>query len=662
MAKTIRDPFGKRYIGDERIRVITDTEAPQVGSRAINVTNITSNSITITWERAIDNVTAMGDIRYQVGLVEDNNPQDSWRVVCDERGINSYTFTGLKPSTTYAFFVRAYDRKGNVLNYPLDNGCMTATTAKRIERPRPSGSVTRPNTGTSTGTGTSSGTVSGNTGQMTDDQRRQQIRNYFNIQRSRDKIADVIVSTIEKQPRKYIVSGQQAMMLINETHNIYNSKDDFMPINEAGIYPGRLIYADKDLVDGRPSDINFYVANQTGKVTVNVNFLATNVALSEKGVKADYSSVQAAVGRILSRALASGALPPTNVESTTTTSNSKEKIAIDAGCSVDYLGAKCKIDTSTTKSQESFYQMESFKQGFYQVSVEAEDRDSVNYLGEGVTVENVRQAREKAPLAIIKSVTYGRIGYNIKKYDASSFTFKGSQSASYKSYVEATGKEDIEKSSTASSHFARIWGGSATTAGKALIAGRSTNNNKSESEKIDKDFTTEMTSNMEVSMKNQGVPISFTVVYLASGREVGAYLTGKYVESKYVPLVNKLSMEMTNSASTLLGTECIQCVYSYKYIQLDSMGNVVKEDSDWGMHKWSKQNTYYTNIELPQGCYFKDNKITIKLESGRAAGVKMKKGCEGSLNVTGGKLKIQIEGSYYDYTLHLGGDSTCAHF
>lgn len=653
MAKTISDPLGKRIIGGERFRVIKDTEAPTVGSRAINVTNITSDSITITWERATDNVTAMGDIRYQVGLVEDNNPQDSWRVVCDERGINSYTFTGLKPSTTYAFFVKAYDRRGNVLQYPLDNGCMTATTSNRV-RPMPG----RPSAGTSTGTDTGPDT----TGPITDDQRRQQIRNYFNLQRSRDKITDVMVSMIEKQPRKYIVSGQQAMMLINETHNIYNSKDDFMPINEAGIYPGRLIYADKDLVNGRPSDVNFYVANQTGKVTVNVNFLATNVALSEKGVTADYASVQAAIGRILSRALASGALPPTNVESTTTTSNSKEKIAIDAGCSVDYLGAKCKIDTSTTKNQESFYQMESFKQGFYQVSVEPEDRDSVNYLGEGVTVENVRQAREKAPLAIIKSVTYGRVGYNIKKYDASSFNFNGSQSASYKSYVEATGKEDIEKSSNASTHFARIWGGSATTAGKALIAGRSTNNNKSESEKIDKDFTTEMTSNMEVNMKNQGVPISFTVVYLASGREVGAYLTGKYVESKYVPLVNKLSLEMTNSASTLLGTECIQCVYSYKYIQLDSMGNVVKEGSDWGMHKWSQKNTYYTNIELPQGCYFKDNKLTIKLESGRAAGVKMKKGCEGSLNVTGGKLKIQIEGSYYYYDLHLGGDNTCAHF
>lgn len=653
MAKTISDPLGKRIIGGERFRVIKDTEAPTVGSKAINVTNITSDSITITWERATDNVTAMGDIRYQVGLVEDNNPQDSWRVVCDERGINSYTFTGLKPSTTYAFFVKAYDRRGNVLQYPLDNGCMTATTSNRV-RPMPG----RPSAGTSTGTDTGPDT----TGPITDDQRRQQIRNYFNLQRSRDKITDVMVSMIEKQPRKYIVSGQQAMMLINETHNIYNSKDDFMPINEAGIYPGRLIYADKDLVNGRPSDVNFYVANQTGKVTVNVNFLATNVALSEKGVTADYASVQAAIGRILSRALASGALPPTNVESTTTTSNSKEKIAIDAGCSVDYLGAKCKIDTSTTKNQESFYQMESFKQGFYQVSVEPEDRDSVNYLGEGVTVENVRQAREKAPLAIIKSVTYGRVGYNIKKYDASSFNFNGSQSASYKSYVEATGKEDIEKSSNASTHFARIWGGSATTAGKALIAGRSTNNNKSESEKIDKDFTTEMTSNMEVNMKNQGVPISFTVVYLASGREVGAYLTGKYVESKYVPLVNKLSLEMTNSASTLLGTECIQCVYSYKYIQLDSMGNVVKEGSDWGMHKWSQKNTYYTNIELPQGCYFKDNKLTIKLESGRAAGVKMKKGCEGSLNVTGGKLKIQIEGSYYYYDLHLGGDNTCAHF
>ena len=615
---------------------IPDNQPPTVKSRAIKVTNITSTGFTISWEMAQDNVTAVNNILYQVALKESKNPQDPWRIVKAARGISSHSFQGLKPNKTYAFYVEAMDAKGNVLHYPVDNGCMTATTASKP-----------------TGGG------SGGTGSTSDEQRRQQIRDYFKTQKGYDTIADVMVSTMP--PKKdYIISGRQAMKLINEEYNIYNQRDDFMPINEAGIYPGRLVYADKNLVNGKPSDINFYVANQTGKVTVTVNFLASNVSLSEKGVTASYSDVQNAISRILTRALASGALPPTRVESTTTTSNSKEKIAIDAGCSVDYMGAKCNIDTTTTKNQESFYQMESFKQGFYQVSVEAEDRDSVNYLGTGVTLEAVKNARSHGPLAIIKSVTYGRVGYNIKKYDASSFTFKGSESGSYQTYVEVSSKQDIEKNSSSSTHFARIWGGNATTAGKALLAGRSTKNNQSESEKIDKDFTTEMTGNMEVNMKNQGVPISFTVEYLASGREVGAYLTGKYLESKYVPLVNRLSFTIEQNASVLKGTNSVELTMNYSYIKLDSNGNKMGEGTGKWESQWSNNSRKTDVIQLPERCYFKNNELLLTLKSRRAASAglnKWKLGSSGYINVTGGKLKISIEGSYYSYSLHLGKDA-----
>ena len=108
---------------------MADTQAPSVGDRNLLVTKVTRDSITIEWEKATDNVTAPDKILYKVFLTEENNPTDPWHLIKEATGIQSHTFTGLKPNTAYAFNVKAYDEAGNLLQYPLDNGCMTAKTA-----------------------------------------------------------------------------------------------------------------------------------------------------------------------------------------------------------------------------------------------------------------------------------------------------------------------------------------------------------------------------------------------------------------------------------------------------------------------------------------------------------------------------------------------------
>lgn len=764
---------------------VLDNQAPTAGSRDIKVSNVTSNSLTISWEKASDNVTAVNNIRYQVGLTDLDNPNDGWHIVVrDEKGICSHTFTDLKPKTTYGFYVEAYDESGNVLSYPDDNGCMSAKTVDSQANPiapqvpnviklsfsieqnarvlqgtnsiecimdfpfikRSNGKIVMEGTqswnyrwsnqkptsdviqlpegcslknnelmltlrsrisaisswktcckgnidvsgdtlkikivgsyldyslrlgGTANegyaqfkntpagSTGQTGQSSAGSTPQPTDAERRQKIRDYLRDQSSKDTLADVIVSTAStNKDTEYIVSGGQAMMLMNKKYDINNPCNEFMPIDEMSIYPGRLIYANKDLVDGKPSDVKFYVADEVGKVTVTVNFIAAGKSSSEHGVIATSSEIQNAIERILTRSFAAGSLPPASVNTNTYIKNSKESISVDAGCSVDYMGAKCKIDTTTTKSQDSFYKMEQFTQGFYQISVEPEDKDDVNYFGKGVTVDALRKAREKGPLAIIKSVTYGRVGYNVKKYDASSFTFKGDESGGYKEIVSVTSKQDIAKSSNASSHYARIWGGSATTAGNALLAGRSANN-KPESDNLDKDFTAEMAKSMVVSMTNQGVPISFTVVFLASGRSVGTRLTGSYVESSYIPLVNRLSFSIEQDASVLSGTNSVRCAIQYDYIMLDNNGNVVKTLTDtWGYYEWSNKRGYSSVIELPKGCYFKNNEVFFRIQSRRSAVSDWKLCREGYLNITGGNLKVKLSGSYYDHDVHLAGDAS----
>ena len=105
-----------------------DTVAPTVTNRSLTVTRTTSKTIAIKWEPASDNVTGKQNIIYKVYCKLSGVPSDPWHQVNEAKGISSYTFKGLKPNTKYAFYVRAFDEAGNFVQYPLNNGCMTATT------------------------------------------------------------------------------------------------------------------------------------------------------------------------------------------------------------------------------------------------------------------------------------------------------------------------------------------------------------------------------------------------------------------------------------------------------------------------------------------------------------------------------------------------------
>jgi hypothetical protein len=116
-----------------------DHQPPTVATKALAVTNPTSDGFTIQWEKAKDDVTPEALINYQVFLLSPGGSQFS--LVKEEKGITSYTFTDLNPSSTYRFYVVAKDEKGNVLQYPGDNQSSSAQTI--VSRPE-STTVTRP--------------------------------------------------------------------------------------------------------------------------------------------------------------------------------------------------------------------------------------------------------------------------------------------------------------------------------------------------------------------------------------------------------------------------------------------------------------------------------------------------------------------------------------
>ena len=106
-----------------------NTYQPQVKSGMIYVTRITSNSISIKWDKATDDA-GPDSILYKVGLTEEENVYDPWHIVKEDKGFYAHTFSDLKPGIGYAFFVKAYDGDELICQYPLFNGCMTAKTAE----------------------------------------------------------------------------------------------------------------------------------------------------------------------------------------------------------------------------------------------------------------------------------------------------------------------------------------------------------------------------------------------------------------------------------------------------------------------------------------------------------------------------------------------------
>ena len=140
----------------------------------------------------------------------------------------------MKANTTYAFYVKAYDEAGNKLQYPIDNGSMTAKTEAQG----------------------SSSTGSSSSGSSQTNDRKQAIRDHFKAIQSKDTIKDVSASSIAKPIKEYLVSGAQAMQLFNKECDISNPRDKFMPVNETDIFPGRLIYANTDLVNGKASTVD----------------------------------------------------------------------------------------------------------------------------------------------------------------------------------------------------------------------------------------------------------------------------------------------------------------------------------------------------------------------------------------------------------------------
>ena len=99
----------------------TDITKPDISDKTIT-TKVTQSSITLTWEKATDNVTAANKLEYSLVHRKSTAAWTSVPLV----DASTYTLNGLTPGTSYDFVLQVHDEAGNTAGYTSINNVLTA--------------------------------------------------------------------------------------------------------------------------------------------------------------------------------------------------------------------------------------------------------------------------------------------------------------------------------------------------------------------------------------------------------------------------------------------------------------------------------------------------------------------------------------------------------
>lgn len=112
---------------------LQDKEAPTIKNADLRLIDTTSDSITVAWDKATDNVTDESEIRYIVMHRNIGVANSTWRGII-LRGVYSHTFTKLDQGAEYAIRVEARDNAGNVNQYALLQAETKDTEAPKTDK------------------------------------------------------------------------------------------------------------------------------------------------------------------------------------------------------------------------------------------------------------------------------------------------------------------------------------------------------------------------------------------------------------------------------------------------------------------------------------------------------------------------------------------------
>lgn len=468
--------------------------------------------------------------------------------------------------------------------------------------------------------------------------------------RKENATALTITMPSEEEMPKFIGSGDVIYQLTTEPKNVNNPQDEFFVDNTDNIYPGAIVFANKDLANGDPT----LAGLGYGKVTVSVDF-NTGGSGSRSGVTNSPDGIRKAINEILNEAASNGKKSSITFQYNASSNTSLASMVANFNVSASFLKAKAKVNTTVSSKEISVTDVEEYKQPYYTVTI-TQEADKSKYFASNVT-GNAIEAKMKqfgnAPLAIISSVTYGRRVYHFKEFSSSDFMFKGNQSAS--GYGQSLrSNQDITKKSTAKKEWIYVTGSDKVTSG-GILGGKSVK--KAMEEKVYFDPQTD-----------QAVPIAYKVIFLGSGKTAKVSTTGSYKEvTEYTPCFKNIYIEVKKHATQVAATGMrFRVDYKAVHVKRDASGKIIdyeKWDSpkvkgtyegyadyrQWKMEKGdTKKTLMIPTSDLPdyKNCYVY-GELHYQIRAQTSAGADQETRDQGEFTPTSARITAHIDGSNY---------------
>ncbi|MBR5661532.1 MAG: thiol-activated cytolysin family protein [Bacteroidales bacterium] len=365
-----------------------------------------------------------------------------------------------------------------------------------------------------------------------DKARRDEINKYFSDNVNKDNAKALTINVAEEELPAYIQVGSKALELVSEDVKVDNQSSQIFAANYENIYPGAIVFADGRLANGDPT-----LAFDGGTVDLRVNFNTGN--RSRTNVTNTAAKVYDEIGSML---VAAQFKPTPTAQYKSYYSSSLSEMAVGMKANADFLKVNAKVDINTSKSETHVYETQDFTQEYYTVSITQHPNDQSLYFADNVTrsqIESKIRNHGGAPLAVITSVTYGRRAYKFYDYSTKDFKFKGSEEVTaYGQSLSST--QDIAEKSETKNIWIYVSGGNVESTGTIL--------------KGDVSINTAVAENMKYDDKtNWGVPLYYTVRFIASGRTATVATTGSYKKVSYQELPGSVTYTFRNNCSRVAG-------------------------------------------------------------------------------------------------------------
>ena len=477
------------------------------------------------------------------------------------------------------------------------------------------------------------------------------IREVLSHYESKDSPAALTRTVNEAATPPYMIVGSDLLELRSTPVDVRNQKSTDLFCNEGtSLYPGCLVYVNSDLRDGNAVPVTNLGYGRV-VVTLDIDTGGKNSVEAENS----YSGIQSAIRELVRQAYTSGYHQPARSGYISDDYTSSQKMAIDVGCDVGYAGAKLKVETSTTSSSTKIVHFEDLSMIYYTVHVEPLNGDITNLFGKNTTGAEVEKAiRNYGQLAYVSDMNYGCRIYHFTDYEASDFSFKGSQNASY-SGSSINSKQDITKNTSRKKERVFIWGGP-----QGMVSGMVENEAtvKSTLKKV-----AEKTG-FNISAQNQGLPIGLKTTFVASGRLCQRSTTGTYNEVSYIKHPKIVSLKISMEVDGVAGGR-IKPRVDYRVLTIDTRSkkitsrNIVRAplEEEFKGNGSSIKKTWNKTIPLGPNEYI-DGNIWFGVRTRAYSNSSWKQAIDGYVDpvACGGNVNIWVRGDVRSRT-YISGDS-----